>query len=122
MIRMTHQRRTILAVLEQAKRPLSPREIHTESVADGGKISLTTVYRTLKGVLEAGRVVAVEFAGQSPRYELSGLAHHHHFLCESCDRLYDIPGCPGSFEGLAPRGFTVKRHDLLLLGRCASCA
>ena len=122
MIRMTQQRRAILSVLEQAQRPLSPQEILVGSGAGGGEISLTTVYRTLKAVVEAGRVVVVEFVGQAPRYELSGLKHHHHFLCKSCDRLYDIPGCPGSFEGLAPKGFTVHGHDLLLQGMCESCS
>ncbi|MFT7677661.1 MAG: Fur family ferric uptake transcriptional regulator [Planctomycetota bacterium] len=122
MIRMTHQRRAILNVLESAERPLSPQEILADSSASGADISLTTVYRTLKAVVEAGRAVAVEFVGQAPRYELSGLEHHHHFLCESCDRLFDIPGCPGSLAGLAPKGFTVRAHDLLLIGQCESCA
>lgn len=118
MNRMTEQRRAILGALEKANRPLAPKEL----LARAGNISLTTVYRNLKNMVAAGSVAPVEVVGQPPRYEVAGLEHHHHFLCETCDQLYDVPGCPGSFERLAPEGFTVKGHELMLTGCCKGCA
>jgi Fur family ferric uptake transcriptional regulator len=49
-------------------------------------------------------------------------AHHHHFHCVECDRVYPIHACPGPMLDLAPPGFEVQRHDLTLRGRCADCA
>ena len=56
-----------------------------------------------------------------PRYERSGAAHHHHFLCNRCERIYNIEGCLGGIETLLPRGFQMESHDLLLTGLCAKC-
>jgi len=49
-------------------------------------------------------------------------AHHHHFHCVECDRVFPIHACPGPMLDLAPPGFEVQRHDLTLRGRCADCA
>ena len=122
MIRMTRQRRAILSAFQEARRPLSPGEIKSRASSDVGCINLATVYRNLKAMVESGDLVIVEVLGQPDRYELSGLAHHHHFLCVHCDRLYDVPGCPGSFRNLAPRGFKLEGHELWLTGICESCA
>lgn len=48
--------------------------------------------------------------------------HHHHFHCTVCDQVVPIHGCPGPMQDLAPPGFRVERHDLVLHGRCAACA
>ncbi len=127
-MRSTKQRRAILAALEGARRPLSPKEVLTEATrlgADGGEpvtdLSLATVYRNLGALLDAGQLATVQLLGQPSRYELSGLAHHHHFHCERCDRMYDVPGCPGSIARLAPSGFEVRSHELVLSGYCDLC-
>jgi Fur family transcriptional regulator, ferric uptake regulator len=121
MVRMTQQRRAILDALEHAGRPLSPTEILEVAQITVPNLSLPTVYRNVKLLLEGEGIISVSVPGQPPRYELSGMDHHHHFLCKVCNRLYDLVGCPGSFAGLAPRGFTVQGHDLLLTGNCRSC-
>jgi Fur family ferric uptake transcriptional regulator len=51
-----------------------------------------------------------------------GHKHHHHFQCRQCHRVFDVHGCPGNFNRLAPKGFTVEDHDLTLYGRCTHCA
>ncbi len=121
-MRMTEQRRSILAAFEHGQRPLSPGEVLDLAAKQVSSLNLTTVYRNLKALVESEELVAVTIIGKSTRYELAGLDHHHHFLCEKCDRLYDMPGCPGSFRKLAPRGFKVTGHELMLTGRCSSCA
>lgn len=121
-MRMTSQRRAIESAFQESERPLSPAEVLDLAAADVERINLTTVYRAIKAMLESGDLAAVAIVGQSTRYELAGLAHHHHFLCDECDRMFDMPGCPGSFRKLAPRGFRVTGHELLLTGTCKSCA
>ncbi len=109
-------------MFERTGRPLSPQEILElgQNQADG--LSLPTVYRALKAMTEAGELTTVDLPGQAARYELGGLHHHHHFLCEDCGRLFDIPGCPGAVHALAPEGYQVARHDLTLIGSCPDCS
>ena len=57
----------------------------------------------------------------SPRYESAGHAHHHHFQCEACGRVFDVHACPGDLSGMAPAGFQVHHHELTLYGQCADC-
>ena len=122
MERSTRQRSAIRTVIDDAGRPLSPQEVLDAAQVDVPALSLATVYRNLKQLLEAGEIQAVSLPGDSPRYESAHHDHHHHFQCMSCQRVFDIHACPGDMAALAPRGFTVESHELTLYGRCADCA
>ena len=122
MKRMTIQRRAILGTLESCKRPLSPEEILDESRGEAESLNLATVYRNLNALLHDEQLVRVEVLGKPPRYELAGLGHHHHFLCQECDRMFDLPGCPGLAKRSVPRGFKVTGHEIVMFGRCKTCA
>lgn len=110
-------------MIRDAGRPLSPSEIleRGQSAVEG--LSLATVYRTLKLLVESGDVRAVELPGEPARYEprVSG-RHHHYFRCDSCGRVFEVQGCPGKLESLLPGGFTLSGHEVVLYGRCAECA
>lgn len=122
MERSTRQRAAIRAVIEAAARPLSPQEVLDGARADVSGLGIATVYRNLKLLVDEGSVQAVELPGESPRYESTHLAHHHHFQCRVCQRVFDVHGCPGALGHLAPTGFVVESHELTLYGRCAECA
>ncbi len=123
MMRKTRQREAILAALRSAGRPLTPIEIAERADPIVNGINLATVYRNLKIMAESAQILTVECFGSSPRYEIAGLDHHHHFLCEDCNRLFDLPGCPATdFDRLVPQGFEVRNHHLQLAGRCGECA
>lgn len=121
MDRNTNQRRAIREAMEAAGRPLSPMELLEAAKAHAPKLGIATVYRTVKSLVEEGWLKTVELPGHPPRYELSHIAHHHHFHCTHCGRVFDVPGCPGDLKGLAPAGFSVERHDIVLYGRCPEC-
>ncbi len=119
--RKTRQREAIRDAIAAAKAPVGPREI-LESAAGGAQgLGLATVYRTLKLLVQAGEILTVDIPGESPRYELAGKGHHHHFLCKACDKVYELDGCCGHFDELTPKGFEVTSHDLTLFGHCANC-
>ena len=120
-MRKTRQRAAIDSALRKARRPLSPRELLEATRSSVRAIGLATVYRTLKLLVAEGTVHPINLQGETPRYEASSLAQHHHFQCTSCHRVYDVPGCPGNLRRLAPRGFTVEHHDVTLYGRCSDC-
>lgn len=122
MERSTRQRVAIAAALERAGRPLSPVELLDHAREDVESLSLQTVYRALKGLTDEGRIRSVEIPGQAARYEMAGLAHHHHFKCDCCGRVFDIPGpCPREIVQNLPKGFSVRDHEVTLFGRCADC-
>jgi len=121
MERATRQRNAIHSALAEAARPLTPQEIHALALVHAPALGIATVYRTINAMLQTGDLVSVPLPGEAPRYELAGHEHHHHFHCTTCDRVFEVDGCPGDMQRLAPRGFEVKSHELTLYGRCRDC-
>jgi Fur family ferric uptake transcriptional regulator len=119
--RQTRQRTAIRDAIEDAGAPVSPKEILELAQSRLAGLGMATVYRTLKLLAEAGVVQQVEIPGESPRYELAGKAHHHHFYCRPCGRVFEVEGCPGDFADLSPKGFTLDGHELVLFGSCDKC-
>jgi Fur family ferric uptake transcriptional regulator len=119
--RNTRQRNAIRSAFDAAARPLGAQEVHELAQPAAPGLGIATVYRCIARLLEEGELVAVELPGGPPRYERAGLSHHHHFHCNSCGRVYDLPGCTGNIEQLIPRGFTLDRHEIVLYGACSAC-
>ena len=117
----TRQKSVVGTVLERAKRPLTAREICTEAREGVPGLGIATVYRTIKRFIAEGQVRAVEVPGASPHYERTGRHHHHFFLCQQCRRLFELAGCLSQVKSLAPRGFRVAQHEIVLYGECAGC-
>ena len=84
-------------------------------------VSIATVYRTLKALVEDGVLEAVTLPGQVPRYELAGKSHHHHFHCRACGKVYELTRCCPDVASLAPEGFAVAEHEIILSGSCRDC-
>lgn len=122
MERDTQQRRAIRSVIEEASRPLSPREVLDGAQPRSPGLGIATVYRTLRTGVEGGWLRQVDLPGEAPRYEPTGKQHHHHFHCRICDRVYEIEGCPDGLVSLTPPGFSLEAHEVVLYGRCAQCA
>lgn len=124
MERRTRQRAAIEDAISAAGRPVGPREILLRARKSVRSLSLATVYRAVRALEEEGAIAAVVLPDEPPRYEPAEIAaeHHHHFRCDDCARVFDLPGCPGGFSDLLPEGFRMTRHDVVLYGRCPDCA
>lgn len=122
MQRDTSQRRAIRRVFMSAGRPLTPEEILENGQHIVPSLGLATVYRNVKILTAEGWLAEVELPGGGVRYELAERPHHHHFLCRTCDQAFDVHRCPERIEELAPEGFKVDGHEMILYGRCAACA
>ena len=120
--RNTRQKQAIREAFIEADRPLSPEEALGAAQRHYETLGIATVYRNIKSLLAEGWLEAVSLPGQSTRYEVAGKAHHHHFHCRKCGRMYELGGCAGTVLPRPPRGFCVAGHDLLLYGDCARCA
>ncbi|MGB0542825.1 MAG: Fur family transcriptional regulator [Longimicrobiales bacterium] len=122
MQRDTRQRRAMRRVFMSAGRPLTPEEILEQGQQIVPSLGLATVYRYVKTLTANAWLAEVELPGGGVRYELAERPHHHHFLCRSCDQAFDVHRCPDEIEELAPDGFRVDDHELILYGSCAACA
>jgi Fur family transcriptional regulator, ferric uptake regulator len=120
--RRTEQKEAIRRTLEAAARPLSAPEILDAAQTLVPGLGIATVYRNLKQLVDEQWLRPVDLPGEPSRYERAGHDHHHHFQCDACGRVFDVPGCARGIENNAPDGFVVVRHEVLLYGTCAECA
>lgn len=112
----------MIETLREALHALTPPEIHERAQRQHSRLGIATVYRALHALVEAGELTEVRLPGEScVRYELAAKPHHHHFRCQTCNRLFDLPGCV-PLTKLMPPGFRMLRHDIVLYGLCAQCA
>lgn len=126
-LRLTANRRAVLAALEHSDRPLT-----TDEVSASSRVPVSTAYRNLAELVEAGVVVRVAGAGGGDRHELAEAFsdhHHHHLVCIECgivtdftpsielERLIEseVAALPSS------TGFEVSHHVFDVRGRCRDC-
>jgi len=119
--RHTKQKEAIRDAIVAADRPLSPEEILAAAQKQIKSLSLATVYRNVAVLVRDGWLVSIEFPGMSPRYEVAGKKHHHHFHCNKCDKIFELEGCAVDLKMRLPKGFRATEHEFFLAGRCASC-
>ena len=119
---LTRQKQVLGAILARAQRPLTPGEIRDEARKEIPALGLATVYRAIKQFVADGEVRAVEVPGAGTHYETARRGHHHFFLCRQCKRLFDLIGCVRGVQALAPDGFRVRHHEIVLYGECVTCA
>jgi Fur family ferric uptake transcriptional regulator len=124
--RVTRQRVAVRALLMEVGEFRSAQDLHDLLRSRGTKVSLTTVYRTLEVLVEAGEVDMMRLPnGESLFRRCSKGHHHHHLVCRSCGKAVEIEGA--AFEDWAERiasdhGFTEVDHTVEIFGRCPACA
>ncbi len=79
-LRMTEQRRIIAGVLEEAEDHPDVEELYFRASAVDPKISIATVYRTVKLFEESGILEKHEFGDGRARYETADRDHHDHLI------------------------------------------
>ncbi len=79
-LKMTDQRRTISRVLSEASDHPDVEEVHRRASAIDPRISIATVYRTMRLFEEANVIDRLDFGDGRARYEESGSEHHHHLI------------------------------------------
>jgi Fe2+ or Zn2+ uptake regulation protein len=127
--RLTPNREALLEVLHAARtRPLTIPEI----VAARPSLALSTVYRNLTVLEQAGVVHCITTRSDFSYFELVEdlTEHHHHMVCVRCGLVEDVPASPTIEKSLSAAvrqiarrtGFRTERHRLDLVGLCKQCA
>ena len=122
MKRTTQQGNVILEVIKEAKRPLTPLEIHQKAMQESPRIGIATTYRHLKSLSDDNQVVGVDYPGQPPRYEWADGQDKVHFACRTCDKLFALEDTTEDTPpAKAPKGFQVQGFEVMLYGTCPEC-
>jgi len=118
-LRMTEQRRVIATVLEDAFDHPDVEELYARASAVDARISIATVYRTVKLFEEAGILDKHEFGDGRSRYESADREHHDHLIDMNSGKVIEFidPEIEALQEKIAQKlGYRLKGHRLELYG------
>ena len=118
-LRMTEQRRTIATVLAAADDHPDVEELYNRAHHVDPKISLATVYRTVKLLEETGILDKHEFGDGRARYETADRDHHDHLIDMHSGEVIEFmdPEIEALQEKIAAKlGYELRGHRLELYG------
>lgn len=118
-LRMTGQRRTIARALESSPDHPDAEVLYARACAIDPKISLATVYRTVKLFDEAGILDKLEFGDGRARYEDAERTHHDHLIDLDTGKVIEFvdPEIEALQEKIAAKlGYRLTGHRLELFG------
>ena len=118
-MRMTDQRRVIARVLSDAQDHPDVEELHRRAHAVDPRISIATVYRTVRLFEEAGIISRLDFRDGRSRYEETSEAHHDHLIDMTTGKVIEFvdPEIEALQEAIARRlGYRLVDHRLELYG------
>ena len=118
-MRMTEQRRVIARVLEASADHPDVEELFRRSSAVDARISISTVYRTVKLFEDAGMIERHDFRDGRSRYETVPDEHHDHLIDLKSGQVIEFhsPEIEALQERIArEHGFKLVDHRLELYG------
>ena len=119
-LKMTGQRRVIARVLSESDDHPDVEELYRRAAALDSRISIATVYRTVRLLEENGILERRDFGGGRARYEASEHGHHHHLIDVDTGRVIEFEDAEHEqvLQAIATRlGFELVSHRLELFGR-----
>lgn len=114
----------ILATGTDHGRHLSAEDVYRQLLTSDLDIGISTVYRVLNQLVDAGVLLRHTFEAGHAVYEINEGAHHDHLICLSCGRVEEFhdDAIEARQERVASeRGFVLREHALALYGLCPAC-
>ena len=118
-LRMTEQRRIIADVIEDSEDHPDVEALYLRASEKDNRISLATVYRTVKLFEEVGILDRLEFGDGRARYEDAERDHHDHLIDLTTGEVIEFldPDIEALQEKIAEKyGYKLKGHRLELYG------
>ena len=119
-LRITRQRCIILDILAETDGHPDASEIYARAVELDTRISLATVYRTIKVLADTGAIQRHAFEGGPARFEPSASGHHDHLIDLDTGEVFEFESnrIEALQEEIAARlGYEIVHHRLELYGR-----
>ena len=123
MSRKSSQRDAILRVVKNTNSHPGADWIYEQVKKEIPNISMGTIYRNLRLLVETGVVREIDIPGIPSRFD-SITSDHHHLLCEKCGRIFDLVesvDCNMEARIFQKTGFKVKVQYLKFIGLCSDC-
>ena len=124
-VRSTRQRTAVAEVLGKVDGFRSAQDLHDLLRHDGASVGLTTVYRHLQALADAGQVDVLRTDDGEAVYRRCPTAeHHHHLVCRTCGRSVEVDGPEveaWASSIAAKHGFTDVTHTVEVFGTCSGC-
>lgn len=124
--RSTKQRATITNALRESSRFQTAQRLHLDLVRSGSDVGLSTIYRNLQALAEAGEVDVLRTDSGETMYRLcEGDMHHHHLVCRKCG--YSVEVTAHEVESWADEvarihNFEKTTHTAEIFGLCEKCS
>ena len=123
---MTRQRLAVSRALAESGGFQSAQTLHDAMRRAGESVGLTTVYRHLQALADAGEVDVLRTAdGESVYRRCQVEDHHHHLVCRSCGATVEVTGPTverWAAQVATAHGFRDVTHTVEVFGTCPSCA
>lgn len=119
-LKMTGQRRLIARVLSEAQDHPDVEEVYRRALAIDSKVSIATVYRTVRLLEEKGILERHDFGGGRARYEPTDHGHHYHLIDVDSGKVIEFEDAAHERlvrEIAARLGFSLIGQRLELFGR-----
>jgi Fur family ferric uptake transcriptional regulator len=118
-LRMTGQRRVVAQVLSEADDHPDAEEIYRRGSAINAKISIATVYRTLRIFEDVGILQRLEFGDGRARFEIAEREHHDHLIDTASGKVIEFQNA--KLEALQTKiatslGYRLVGHRMELYG------
>ena len=124
-LKNTRQRTLIVDTFFEVGGHLSVEELWGRVRDRDTRVSVATVYRTMKLLSESGLVHVQNFGDGQARYEVAvGREHHDHLICTGCGAIVEFENdrIEALQEAVARKhGFKVLSHKMELYGLCRGC-
>ena len=125
VVRTTRQRQAVAALMREVEEFRTAQDVHDLLRRRGQSVGLTTVYRSLQILAEAGEVDVLRTADGGTAYRRCSTGHHHHLVCRDCGRTVEVDG-PAverwAAKVAADNEFTDIGHTVEIFGLCSTCA
>ncbi|WP_277601696.1 Fur family transcriptional regulator [Rhodococcus sp. X156] len=124
-VRATKQRSAISSLLDATEEFRSAQDLHEQLRRRGEGIGLTTVYRTLQSLADAGSVDVLRNDNGEAVYRRCSSGHHHHLVCRHCGATVEVEGPVverWAQTVATEHGFSDVSHTVEVFGTCRACA
>jgi Fur family transcriptional regulator, ferric uptake regulator len=122
--RVTSQRTLILKIIQQGGEHLDADEIYRRASAIQPRLSLSTVYRTLKVLKEPGLIEELHLDDSHHHYEMKSTPKHHHLVCLGCNKVIEFEyAISRQLKRNLPeaRDFHIVDTEIRITGYCPQC-
>jgi Fur family transcriptional regulator, ferric uptake regulator len=122
--RITTPRRTILDIIAESPRPLTPLQIYDKARESHPSIGLVTIYRTIEKLEELNLIEHIHHLGECQTVFRSSSEHQHLLICTNCGSscYFDGLDVEETFKEIGRQhGYEITGHWLQLAGLCEEC-